>query len=40
MEESSKKKGSNRFIIKIGDGVSPLLGLAITAGRKLYIDSF
>jgi hypothetical protein len=37
-EGKSKKKGN--FIVKIGEGLSPLLGLAITAARKIYIDSF
>ncbi len=37
-EGKIKKKGN--FIVKIGEGLSPLLGLAITAARKIYIDSF
>lgn len=33
-------KETSDFLIRIGDGMSPLLGMATSVGRKRYIDSF
>ena len=29
-----------QFIIRVGEGMSPLVAFAISIGRKRYIDSF
>ena len=33
-------KESQQFVIRVGEGMSPLLAFAISVGRKRYIDSF
>lgn len=33
-------KASSEFIVRVGEGMSPLIAFAISIGRKRYIDSF
>lgn len=33
-------KNSEQFIVRVGEGMSPLIAFAISVGRKKYIDSF
>ena len=34
------EKEKEKFIIRVGEGMSPLVAFAISIGRKRYIDSF
>ena len=34
------EKESETFLVRVGEGMSPLVALAISIGRKRYIDSF
>jgi hypothetical protein len=32
--------GKDRFVVRVGPGISPLVAFAISIARKRYIDSF
>jgi hypothetical protein len=34
------EKEEEKFIVRVGQGLSPVIALAIAVGRKRYIDSF
>lgn len=36
----SVDKDTDRFMIRVGEGISPLVAFATSVGRKRYIDSF
>lgn len=33
-------KPNEKFLVRVGEGMSPLVAFAISIGRKRYIDSF
>lgn len=34
------EKDSERFLLRLGEGISPVVAFTIAIGRKRYIDSF
>lgn len=34
------EKDCERFLLRVGEGISPVVAFAIAVGRKRYIDSF